>query len=360
MEAKEIRSESDLKNLKEGDLIFIKDLEIELKNVPNYLRIRILGKSRVKIFKKAGLQIFDNSVVLAQAECEAYVYGEAFATFLSPSKVHAMESAKIDLYGGEATLSWEAHGRFRNDTKAYLMEFAEGMFFHKSKGILKNYSKANFFDKSTGILSSRSYGFFSDDSTGIFFHSSTGDLVRNAKGKFYHSTSGNLWDSASASFYNWSRGTSYSKRAKYETYGDSKVIRRILKAKSVKSWLKWTGAEVEGDYVYLYKWVRTNYKDFYSNSIDYSKKHVKAPDFDPDYDDECGRGLHLATNPWIALSFYDIHKGRMLKFKVPIKDLYPYLMEEVDYPNKVRVPSLNHYIAELELTEEGWIEKKGV
>jgi len=359
MEAKDIRSEKDFKSLKEGDLIFIKDLEIELRDVPSNLRIRVLGNSKVKVFKKANLQVFDASVVLAEAECKANVYGRAYATFLEPSEVHAMEHAKVDLYGGRATLSAHAHGRFRKDAKGYLMDFSEGMFFDRSRGVLKNFSKANFFNKSIGVLSSRSYGFFSDESNGIFLNSTSGDLVRRAKGKFFHSSSGNLFDFSSGTFYNWSRGTSFSKKAKFETFGDSKVIKRILEVKNVKEWLKWAGAEIGGDYVYLYKWVRTNYKDFHSNTIDYSREEIIAPDWDPEYDDECGRGLHLAVNPWIAFSFFDIHEGRMLKFKVPVRDLYPCLKEDVDFPNKLRVPKLNQFVAELELTENGWVEKKG-
>jgi len=88
----------------------------------------------------------------------------------------------------------------------------------------------------------------------------------------------------------------------------------------------------EGDFLILYKSVKNDYTDFYSGKIKYEVgKVVGCPDWDPDYEEECGKGLHLADSPLSALAF---NEGKVLKCRVKRKDCKT--VNNPEYPTKVR------------------------
>lgn len=61
-------------------------------------------------------------------------------------------------------------------------------------------------------------------------------------------------------------------------------------------------------------------RDFYSKSIVY-EDIVTCPDWDPDPNIQCGRGLHLSTSPYLALSY---NNGLLLKCEVEKSDYVIY------------------------------------
>jgi len=90
--------------------------------------------------------------------------------------------------------------------------------------------------------------------------------------------------------------------------------------------------ENDGKYLILYKSVNPDNRDFQTGEIKYEiGKVIECPDWDDDFEEECGKGLHLAATPFFALNFHD---GKLLKCRVKIKDCRT--VANPTYPIKVR------------------------
>ena len=100
-----------------------------------------------------------------------------------------------------------------------------------------------------------------------------------------------------------------------------------------KEWLTAVGIEIKNQFVILYKSVN---KDLSSkNGVIYKlKEHCVAPDWDADYKEECGKGLHLCPTVKQAAAFRD--EKTYLACRVNIKDIAP-LPAFAQYPDKIRV-----------------------
>jgi len=321
---RKIRFRDDLPKIREGEVVVIEDLDLGFIEIPKKVTLILRGEANVEVF--------------------------------SVGRVEARERSKIRVLGTSVALLFDdAKGEFYGSSSVYLRDKSKGFFFKKSRADLTHQTFGMFYEQSEGTLTFSAKGVFLDYSRGV--------LKENALGRFYDNSEGVVLGNSEAEFFNWSLCRifpSLSSSPKIKLHGDSKKIKKVFKVKDLEKWIKWNNIECleknNQKFAILYKWVRTDYKDFYSGTIDYSQEEIVAPDWDPEYDVECGRGLHLASDPWMAYMFKSTREGRMLKFKVPIEDLYPYLQKDVEMPYKVRVPKLKKYIAELKLFKNEWIE----
>jgi len=312
-----IKSKIDLKYVQEGDIVEIHDLDLGWIEVPYNIILFVEGKSRVYLKTVRKLQASGESFVKVEGQTVAVLKELAEGIFFDEAQVFLAGKSRGRFFSSEATLIEKSLGYFQGDSNAILFGESKAVLFARSKAMLRDQSKA--------ILRDKSYA--------------------------------SLCDKASATLYDWSLCDLESSEAKVESYGQSRIFKKTFKPRSKKEWLKWLNIKAEEDHIYLYKWVDKNYRDFFSGTIDYSQEKIVAPDFTPDSFFECGEGLHLAADPWTAYSFFPMHEGRMLKFKVPLKDLYPYLKADCCYPYKVRVPKLQKFEAELYLDHNKWIER---
>jgi len=312
-----------IESIQEGDVVEIKDLKLEFQKFPKNIQLTLKGNSSLIVNSISSIEAYDDSFIKVLGRSKVRLYDRAKGIFM-------MEKCEV-----------------------FMRDRSRGWFYQDSKAYLKDRSWALFRQNSEGHLSGRAKG--------IFFDVSTGALTEFAEGRFYDKSQGYIFMNARAQFFNWSKCTLYYTSARVSLYGSSS-LQRISEYLDKVQWIKWNHANTikkNGKiYVYLYKWVREDFKDFYSGTIDYSKDKIEAPDWDPDHIAECGCGLHLAADPWTAYAFYPTEKGIMLRFLVPLSDVYPYFGSDPIFPYKVRVPKLGKYDAILELIENEWQVKK--
>ena len=90
--------------------------------------------------------------------------------------------------------------------------------------------------------------------------------------------------------------------------------------------------ETDGQYWIMYKSVQDNDTDFYTGKIKYENgKIAKAPDWDKNHKEECGKALHLSPQPWMTQR-YNI--GKIKKCRVKSKDIIIYPFPKME--DKVR------------------------
>ena len=318
-----IKHKDQIREVPEHEIIEIEDLDLGFQVIPKNVKVILRGNSILKASRVSRVEAYDNSF--------------------------------IDLEEGQVILRGQAVGIIRHKAICFQYDYSRAHYFWKSEGTLTDYSLGLFNMLSSGVLTYHARG--------IFFGRSRGTLREYAEGRFYDSSFGLLMEDSEGWFYNWSSGELSSSEAQAYSYGESKIIKKVpYTVKNLKKWIGWNNAEYirteDQIYVYLYKWVDTNYKDFYSGTIDYSKDEIEAPDWDPNHKGECGKGLHLAFDPWIAFHFDPFREGRMLKFKVPAQYIKIYTGKDCYGPYKVRVQKLNKFIAELKLEKNKWVEVK--
>jgi len=311
-----IKNKFDLEYIQPENIVEIVDLNLGFIEIPFNITLIVGGRSNVRLESVRKLQVSGNSYVRVDGRTVATLQDEAEGAFFNEARVALGGRARAKLFGSEASLYDESFAYFQGGS---------ALMFGRSSAVLFGFARASLKDESSAILREKSFA--------------------------------TLFDKSSATLYDWSSCDLVSSDAKVKSYGQSKVQRKTFKPRTKKEWLKWLNLKVKDDCVYLYKWVDKDYKDFFSGAIDYSQEKVIAPDWVPGFPFECGEGLHLAADPWTAYSFYPMHEGRMLKFKVPLKDLYPYLKADCRYPFKVRVPRLQKFVAELYLDHNQWIEE---
>jgi len=318
-----IKHKDQIREVPSFETIEIEDLDLGFQVIPKNVEVILRGKSILKATKISKVTVFDESMV--------------------------------DIEEGRVILKDSAFAIIRHNAICFQYDYSRANYYWRTQG--------NLTDHALGFFHSSSFGCLSSFSQGMFFGRSRGSLREASKGRFYDSSFGLLLEDSEGRFYNWSTGEIASKGAKAYSYGESKIIQKVpYTVRNLREWIKWNNAEYyEEDgkiYVFLYKWVDTNYRDFHTGTIDYSQEEIEAPDWDPNYKGECGRGLHLTFDPWTAFHFNSSEEGRMLKFKVPAQYIRVYTGIDCYGPYKARVQKLSKYIAEFKLEKNQWVEVK--
>jgi len=306
-----MESKKDLTEIKFGlgEEILLDNVNLGRVEFPPYSQIVLRGKSSVELDGKYWVEVYDQSKVFLSGHSTAILHNRS-------------------------------QGQFSSESLAYLFDYSFGRFFADSKACLRDFS--------LGYFEASSKGYLFDNSFGVFFMFSEGILNDQSEALFFDMTKGKFYDSSKATLYDWSQGKSYNSEVLIASFG-SKGHPRIAPYDTIRNlneWLEWNGL-TKSKKITLYKWVQKDYKDFYTGQIDYSKDEIVAPDWDPDYKRETGRGLHLAVDPWAAFSFHSREEGRMLKFEVPLEDIHYY--DGPFMPYLVRVPKLKGKRVELGL-----------
>ncbi len=95
------------------------------------------------------------------------------------------------------------------------------------------------------------------------------------------------------------------------------------------------GVEIKNQSVILYKSVKSDLTNGRDGSFKYQLgKQAVAPDWNPEFNSECGCGLHLSPTVAQAKSFHD--SKTYLACKVNIKDIAQF-PAYAEYPDKIRV-----------------------
>jgi hypothetical protein len=120
----------------------------------------------------------------------------------------------------------------------------------------------------------------------------------------------------------------------------SVIINKITKAEfNIENFIGIYDIEKQKNNLILYKFVKTDFTDFYRGRIEYKLGTiVKCPDWISDNKHECGGGLHLGATPKWAKYFNNNNEGRLLKCEVAIKDIVVH--PNPQYPFKIRCKKL--------------------
>ena len=102
-----------------------------------------------------------------------------------------------------------------------------------------------------------------------------------------------------------------------------------------KVYLKSCGVKINKGLVLLYKSTRPDGSSYNTSTVKYViGVETVAPDWDPDFKDECGKGLHLSPTIQQAASFDD--SDCYFACSVKVEDIAP-LPPYAQYPDKIRV-----------------------
>jgi len=106
--------------------------------------------------------------------------------------------------------------------------------------------------------------------------------------------------------------------------GDPKYIFAPKYPSDIKGWGKLKGIKIKNNRIQLWKIVKKDGTDFYSGSINYdTNKEIIDPNWNDNFNGECGHGLHLADSPSGARFFYNyrhLEEARLFKVSDNIDD----------------------------------------
>jgi len=121
---------------------------------------------------------------------------------------------------------------------------------------------------------------------------------------------------------------------------DSVIINYTKSAESIlNNFIKGYDVKTENNKLVLYKFVRKNYTDFFTGTIEYKiGTIVKCPDWNSNADIECGGGLHVSPSIEFCKRFNNSKDGHALKVLVDPKDIIVH--PNPIYPYKIRCRQL--------------------
>jgi len=115
------------------------------------------------------------------------------------------------------------------------------------------------------------------------------------------------------------------------------AVQESIYPSDITTWAALKGCRIESGEIFLWKAVRADGTDFHSGKISYLGEAI-APDWDPDYPDECGKALHLSDAPSGARVFVPEEQResfRLLEVAAKVEDCrcFP---GQPQYPMKLR------------------------
>jgi len=125
-------------------------------------------------------------------------------------------------------------------------------------------------------------------------------------------------------------------KGKPKKYDKTVTIKHTVKADfNLINFINIYGVKKTKTKLTLYKFVQSNFTDFYTGKVKYKiGKVVECPGWDSNLNNECGGGLHLSPSINYCKRFNDSKDGHALKCEVAIKDIVVH--PNPQYPYKVR------------------------
>jgi len=253
-------------------------------------------------------ELWGNSHALLWGNSHALLWGNSHALLRDNSHAELRENSHALLRdNSHAELQENSHAELRENSHAELRENSHAELWGNSHALLRDNSHALLRDNSHAELRENSHALLRDNSHAVLWGNS------HAKGNSPYST-----------------GIIKSPEAKMQ--GGNIHGNKVIPA---REWLEKCGVEVKRGYAILFKSVK---KDFTTqNNITFKPrtKH-EAPDWDINFKEECGKGIHYCPTVAQCRLFRD--EGVYMACRVKVSDMAD-LPAYANYPDKIRAKS---------------------
>lgn len=174
---------------------------------------------------------------------------------------------------------------------------------------------ADLSDNATATLYDNARATLHGNATATLSDNATATLHGNARARLYGNARARLRDFTIAHV--------LSSTAKADGPNPARII-RVEYPSDIREWARLKCITIDNDHMLLWKSARLDGTDFHSGAIDYTKA-AEAPDWDPEFDGECGRGLHLADSPdgarlFVPYNEFNKSEYRMFEVRVHVDD----------------------------------------
>ena len=197
-----------------------------------------------------------------------------------------------------------------------------------------------------------------DTSSADLRGNSHADLRGNSHADLRDNSSADLWDNSRAVLQGNSSAVLYDFSSVFhKSSGNvttiSPVAREIIYPSDIETWCKLKGISITNEKINLFKITKADGTDYKTGTINYlSGTWVEAPDWDPTYEEECGKGLHLADSPKAALIFAGSRDCRLFEVEAYISECVVF-GGTPEYPMKLRAKRCR-ILRELNVKEFGY------
>ena len=281
----------------------------------------LVNEDNAKLWGSSHAELRDSS--------HAKLWDSSHAELWDSSHAELWDSSHAELRGSShAELRDSSHAKLRDSSHAKLWDSSHAELRGSSHAELRGSSHAKLWDSSHAELRGSSHAELRDSSHAKLWDSSHAELWDSSHAELRGSSHAELWDSShakSSSPYVTMIIKSSAAKAKGSTIIGNSII-------TAMEWLEKCGVIVARGHAILFKSVN---KDFTTRNGISFKPHTKheAPDWDDDFKEECGKGIHYSPTVAQARQFRD--EGVFVACKVKVSDMAD-LPAFAQYPDKIR------------------------
>jgi len=215
-------------------------------------------------------------------------------------------------------------------SSCYLGKFSScnyGKFSSCNSGKFSSCNSGKFSSCNSGKFSSCNSGKFSSCYSGEFSYCNSGEFSYCNSGKFSSCNSGKFsscnYGKFSSCYYGVGIHTKGNLQNSYIKNNWCEFKLKNCPQDDIEGYIQFKKIEIIEGKLKLYKIVHENEMDFHTGKIHYKKGEIiTAPDWDENYNGECGNGIHLSSSPDEAKTYHN--NGIVKSFLVDPKDIKIY------------------------------------
>jgi hypothetical protein len=258
------------------------------------------------------------TTVTYQSQFEQF-YAEGIRHFIIRGFiVYVHDDMKVELYD-------HSQARCYDNSQIILHVNSEASLWGNARCILYDYSFVH-------MCSNSNYAALFQHSRARMHHKSKAELFDNSEAYLYmeseaichDSTKVEMYDSSKAKLYDFSIATIYNHTStNIDKLSPLAQIININYPSDIKTWCLMKNIAINNNKIILFKAVNIDYTDFFTGKLKYEiGKEIVDPEWDPNYNQECGKGLHFSNSEsWLRLYISKDHDNfKILKVEVDIND----------------------------------------
>lgn len=265
-----------------------------------YYRPVIISKnSSVRVYKNSYVKAFDNSIIEAFDDSLVEAYENAFVVAWGNSSIVADGNSIVKADEDSSVIAWEnssvkAWGRssviaYRNSS---ITAYGNSIIVARGSSFVRAYMNSSveaYMDSSVEAFGSSSVKAFEDSSVRAYGNSSV---------SAYDNSSIKAYENSSIMAYGNVRVTDYLQGAKIQIYNNARIV---YNPKTIHEFLDFYNIKHDEKTAKFYKAVHkieNIYFSNYNNDFVYEIGKVVKEKCDPNVEEDCSNGIHVATLNW--------------------------------------------------------------